>query len=463
MYSGLIAVMVLFLLLAMAMSSAFLDHSPLSTAELDTTTTQQRYRSVAYTKEPIQTRAAALDEDETTTAASEKQTRAATKSIRARRAPLRGSLVCTVGVKLNRSLPLPDDGLCDFTFFDSLQRDGANELGGPFEDNFRHFLRHAAEHATTDYGVGFDYNAFEEMDDILSDSSTKAHLDSLWDQRIFHFGYINTPFSDFSHDKFTQLMEILKTVSSMMRDRSGGDHPSYTVLVAAMHSDLWIKHATHVFRDTFEPDAVVLVGHRSGRDHSESVGCEILPPTTLERFTRHGSPSLRDAHMTVRKLHTRDIQSALFVSVAMFGRWYKPRYQNAEVRARSGSQGGFGFLQKCRHDSGEALGSPVQVCRDSAYVVTYHKTEPQGALAYNRKAGKLLAYDSAGSLEHKLCVARTNVSVANYGLAAFNVEYEDCTDHCGQGSFSRLRVLKDLLNAFNARNFSATTMEQCAV
>ncbi|XP_049276166.1 uncharacterized protein LOC119406785 [Rhipicephalus sanguineus] len=349
----------------MADYGAIRKTAAVSTTEEETSAAEPRY----FANKPKVVQAqdkstAALDVEPVTSADSERPMEdrtTHTQPASTMRPSLRGALVCTVGTKLNRSLALPADGLCDFTFFDSLQRGGVNELAGPFEENFRHFAEHAARHTTTEYGAGFDYHASEEMDEILSDPAAKGHLTSLWDQRIFHFGYLNTPYADFSHDKFTQLMEILKTVSSLMRDKSTAERPSFTILVAAMHSDLWIKHATHVFRDTFQPDAVVLVGHLPSR-RSESESCEILPPTTLVHFARRASPSLRDAHETVRKLDSRGIRAALFVSLAMFGRWYKPRYQNPESRTRSESRRAFDFLQKCRHDSGDVLGSHVQVC-----------------------------------------------------------------------------------------------------
>ncbi|XP_049513972.1 uncharacterized protein LOC119431736 [Dermacentor silvarum] len=379
--------------------AAFRQPGAVSTTEEETSTIQPSYIPRKHTTAKAQTRTAALDAEPATSVASKKPEKVTTKHTRptspipahSARPSLRGALVCTVGTKLNRSMALPEDGLCDFTFFDSLQKNGLNELSGPFEENFRHFVESAARHTNTEYGAGFDYHAFEEMDEILSDPAAKGHLNSLWDQGIFHFGYLNTPYSDFSHDKFTQLMEILKTVSSLMRDKSTPERLSFTILVAAMHSDLWIKHATHVFRDTFQPDAVVLVGHLSSR-RSEAETCEILPPTTLVHFARHASPSL--------------------------------------------------------------------VCRDSAYTVAYHKEEPQGAVAYNRGAGKLLAYDNPESLRRKLCAARSNVTAVKYGFTAFNVEYEDATNRCGEGSFSRLRALKDLLNAF-ARRDSSEEAEEC--
>ncbi|XP_065292069.1 uncharacterized protein [Dermacentor albipictus] len=447
---------------------AFHQSEAVSTTAEETVATQPSYIPKQYTMRQGQVKTAALDDEPAKSVASKRTKNVTTKHTRpasptpshSARASLRGALVCTVGIKLNRSVALPEDGLCDFTFFDSLQRNGLNELGGPFEENFRHFAESAARHTNTEYGAGFDYHAFEEMDEILSDPAAKGHLNSLWDQRIFHFGYINTPYSDFSHDKFTQLMEILKTVSSLMRDKSTAERPSFTLLVAAMHSDLWIKHATHVFRDTFQPDAVVLVGHLSSR-RSDAESCEILPPTTLVHFARHASPSLRDAHETVRKLDSRGIKAALFVSLAMFGRWYKPRYQNFESRDRSGSLRGFAFLQKCRHDSGDVRGSHVQVCRDSAYTIAYHEEEPQGAVAYSEGAGKLLAYDNPESLRRKLCACRDNVTAVKYGFTAFNVEYEDAANRCGEGSFSRLRALKGLLNAF-ARPNSPEEAEGCS-
>ncbi|KAL3222569.1 hypothetical protein MRX96_028351, partial [Rhipicephalus microplus] len=423
-------VILLAFVVTMTLTSTVRHTAAISTTEEATSAAEPRY--IANEPVGVQTtgRTAALDvEPETSTTSEITNTVKAThiRPTRIKRPSLRGALVCTVGTKLNRSLALPADGLCDFAFFDSLQRDGVNELAGPFEENFRSFAEHAARHTTTEYGAGFDYHAFEEMDDILSDPATKGHLTSLWKQRIFHFGYLNTPYSDFSHDKFTQLLEILKTVSLLMRDKSTAERPSYTILVAAMHSDLWIKHATHVFRDTFEPDAVVLVGHLPSR-RSESESCEILPPTTLVHFGRHASsPSLGDAHETLRKLDSSGIRAALF---------------------------------KCRHDSGDVLGSHVQVCRDSAYTIVHHKEEPRGAVAYDPAAGKLLAYDSPESLKQKLCIARSNVTAVKYGFAAFNVEYEDGTNRCGGGAFSRLQALRDLLNAFGRTDMS-TEAEDC--
>ncbi|KAH6921548.1 hypothetical protein HPB50_002187 [Hyalomma asiaticum] len=134
--------------------------SAVSTTEEEASPTVPKYVANKPKARQAQDKTAALDAEPVTRLTSKRPKKVRTKHTRpasTTRPSLRGALVCTVGTKVNRSLALPADGLCDFTFFDSLQRNGVNELSGPFEENFRYFTEHAARHTITEYGAGFDY------------------------------------------------------------------------------------------------------------------------------------------------------------------------------------------------------------------------------------------------------------------------------------------------------------------
>ncbi|XP_070379110.1 uncharacterized protein [Dermacentor albipictus] len=64
-----------------------------------------------------------------------------------------------MGARLKSTQMFPPDGLCEYIFFDSLQKDGRNRLDAPgrYDTNLQTFLGAAQMHQITAFGVGISY------------------------------------------------------------------------------------------------------------------------------------------------------------------------------------------------------------------------------------------------------------------------------------------------------------------
>lgn len=70
---------------------------------------------------------------------------------------LEQTLLCTFGYKMDTSVVVPEDGLCDFTLYDSVFKNYTYNLETPYEDSLQHFLSFASQHVKTQYGVAFSF------------------------------------------------------------------------------------------------------------------------------------------------------------------------------------------------------------------------------------------------------------------------------------------------------------------
>ncbi|KAL1471612.1 hypothetical protein MTO96_039849, partial [Rhipicephalus appendiculatus] len=129
------------------------------------------------------------------------------------------------------------------------------------------------------------------------------------------------------------------------------------------------------------------------------------------------------AHYIARQLQEADLPThTVAVSVAMFGRWYKLRYEN-DSRTERQPVGDilFDMCQETGYD--EQLGSVTQLCSQKRRVM----------------------------------------QSMQYGLAAFNLEYADGRGECGDGAFAELgalrRLVGDNLSDDICRLFSRSTAE----
>ncbi|XP_077498019.1 uncharacterized protein LOC144108723 [Amblyomma americanum] len=357
------------------------------------------------------------------------------------------SLVCTFG-RGEEAYVFPHDGLCDFSFFDSMNTKSAASLAAPFHTTFTRMLETAKTHQRTEYGVGFDYRTLGGMEDALNDPATKRNMDQLHRSRIFHFGYLNVPFFNVAGRMFTRITMVLKAVFSMMADKRSSSRPVYTVVSVGINGSGWTEWLPYLFTDTFKPDGVISLGHFAASDR-ELAGCKILPPTFMESPATYYH-NLEQAHDGVQKVFQNTKNIAYFVSVAMYGRWYKPR-----------EEGEHDFLKPCANFTGDIHGRVVEVCKNAEFNVRYHNDDPQGALAYNSKSGKVLTYDDSTSLCQKLCIAKRNRIAVNYGIAAFNVEYSETRNNCGHSNFPRLRLLKAVVEFFSSSYTSESAYDEC--
>ncbi|XP_049513980.1 uncharacterized protein LOC119431742 [Dermacentor silvarum] len=276
-------------------------------------------------------------------------------------------LICTVSDGLKLSMIFPEDGLCDYIFFDSLEKRRGATLAGPYTDPLKRFLDASSKSVKTQYGVGFDYANSRRVKDLLTMQDTISHLDSLWNWGVSHYGVVNTQVYSFGSDKLDELLSILEALSQIMDEKSRVVRPSYTILATPVMPGPWTEVIIDRFKRMYVPDIVVSLSHYFYEDR-DLADCVMVPPTFLK------SPPARDyiysmetSHESIRVLLSSGLNTSMAVSVAMFGRWYKPLHPDPDVKDRPGN---YSLYESCDYIPETQLGfvSKVSKCLHSTYV-----------------------------------------------------------------------------------------------
>ncbi|KAL3179588.1 hypothetical protein MRX96_037971 [Rhipicephalus microplus] len=159
------------------------------------------------------------------------------------------ALVCVVHEDFNRtSLAFPPDGLCDLMFFDSLLTKGGNRLAPPYQENFQYFLDTAQQHSSTEYGVGFDYSSIINAAASTVSSDEKEHLEYIWENRVYHYGSINSPMRSLTMTNLLALLNKLMEIADLMEDKKSLTRPIYKAIFLAIQKDTPVKAIAEAVR-----------------------------------------------------------------------------------------------------------------------------------------------------------------------------------------------------------------------
>lgn len=382
-----------------------------------------------------------------------------------------GSLLCTLSSGFNKSTyAFPPDGLCAIITFNSLVTVEDGTLTPPYNDDFTYFLETAKSHQTTEYGIGIDHKVcrnFSAMEALAAHNSTKPELEALWDQRIYHYGQVNTPlrFNRGDADTFVEHsargLQVFSTMIHKKRDES--NRPSYVILHFPVYSEQWAVKTANMLRG-YSIDVFVAIGHHADTD-SLYTRCNMVPPTILsEGLLKRDLLRSEYPVRLARTLASLASKASLWPSTYSFavtlgieGRWYRPKSPDTTT----GIPGNYSLGKRCAMTtppSGQ-LGSISEVCKNPNYNSTFYFDKKFKALvAYNKTERWLFTYDSALALRLKLCEANLNALSLKYSLAAVNIEFEDAKDDCGFGPFHRLQQLKALA-AFLSNNYTSPASE----
>ncbi|KAL1475149.1 hypothetical protein MTO96_037492 [Rhipicephalus appendiculatus] len=223
--------------------------------------------------------------------------------------PLRpGSLLCTLSSGFKKdTYVFPPDGLCTIVTFNSLITADSGTLDPPYDDDFTYFLETSKGHATTEYGIGIDYKVTRNtsaMDALAADNDTQTQLEALWEQRIYHYGQVNTPLrytgkdsALFAEDSAAGL-QVFSTI--MQSKRIQAKRPSYTILHFPIFTVQWAHQIANRLSG-YSIDVFVAIGHHAEPDYKYTQ-CHMVPPTNIvRRIAQAGSPSVQSTQCDWRK------------------------------------------------------------------------------------------------------------------------------------------------------------------
>ncbi|XP_075741147.1 uncharacterized protein LOC142790003 [Rhipicephalus microplus] len=382
-----------------------------------------------------------------------------------------GSLLCTLSSGFKEdTYVFPPDGLCTIVTFNSLITADGGSLDPPYDDDFTYFLETSKAHSTTEYGIGIDYMVARNstaIDALASANDTRTRLEALWDQRIYHYGQVNTPLRFtgkdvglFAEDSAAGLMMFSNIMQSKKIEAK---RPSYTILHFPVFTEQWTQQIANRLSG-YSIDVFVAIGHHAEPDYMYT-HCHMVPPTILSESLLKRALLRSEYPVRLEKtLEDLSSRASLWPSITSFavtlgieGRWYMPNLTDTII----GAPGNYSLGLPCSKKvppSGQ-LGGISKVCSDATLNGTFYFDKKFKALVTYDKAERwLFTYDSASALQAKLCEAKLNALSFKFSLAAVNIEFEDGNNKCGHGAFLRLHRLKKLA-PFLANNYTTTAME----
>ncbi|KAL1427303.1 hypothetical protein MTO96_017592 [Rhipicephalus appendiculatus] len=344
----------------------------------------------------------------------------------------------------------PDGDVCNYLFYDSVYKKGATPFDPTNVDPaLSIFLDHGKKLPKNVLGIGFAYKYRQHLKSQLTTTAGTVPevVKYFFDQGICNFGILDSPAEGVDKASFEEMLESLNLLRQFSMSQTSGDGKCRTVLAGPSVGTNLADIYNETFSKIFTPDIVVLLSHYIQGDNTFK-DCHVVPPTILSLPAKIStSPSYKyDMHRAadvIRTLTKRGVVASWALSVTMKGRW-------TVLQAGQPAD----FLSQCVHDpKAESFGSYAEVCEnpDFSRDIEY-KTQVRGSAFRRQSDGQMFSYDNSSTLVEKLCRIRVLQLSFTFGIAAFDVDYDDFGNVCNAlnrfGAFTRLYTLKDLLEYF---------------
>ncbi|XP_054926774.1 uncharacterized protein [Dermacentor andersoni] len=367
------------------------------------------------------------------------------------------SLICTVSVVGQDRLSVPQDGLCDFLFYDSLYRPQGDTLvkepGAPLVK----FLSTAAISKKTDHGCSVDIDNVRAFGDHLIEQRGKKRIKEMGDQNVLDYGFLTLDHSRSFVLNIQEALSALKAVTEIVKEVTG--KTGFTVLGLYSKVKATCQAIFDISGQKFKPSAIIILGHITYPDRHVH-GCHILPPNLYgvqrDVLKDIGYGHLLEDGVALSRCIEEKIKLTGYipvkVSVTLKGRRYKAK---PELDPSFVGIGNFDLLRECgrpKRDPKYNQDAPaVRVCEQSEqYKKNINFSEQyQSVVTYDKLKGYTITFDNEASLQKKVCDA--SASQGSFSLAAYDVNYDQGKSSCAmwgaKGHFSRLKLIRKL-NAF---------------
>ncbi|XP_077526010.1 uncharacterized protein LOC144137869 [Haemaphysalis longicornis] len=276
----------------------------------------------------------------------------------------------------------------------------------------------------------------------------------MWRRQITHFGVLNL------HDSFADglllpmahdFWEILSQYRQMAETRTR--RILLALGVPATVSDL--ANFTETMRTWIKPDIFIAISHISF-SNSDRADCTILPPTIYEYPANLSIsadfPTVSNALKMLGAMARVSNETSLFISFTLQGRLYEP----SDPDTNDSTTDNFDVFKPCRETPYDQLVNPAQVCCPD-FEGNYHfEPDLHVSFAFRRSTNQALTFDNEHALTEKACHAKKQALLLNFGVAAYDVDYESLDATCqglGLGRPYRRTLGLKMLNFFLRRYY----------
>ncbi|KAL3213420.1 hypothetical protein MRX96_051691 [Rhipicephalus microplus] len=350
-------------------------------------------------------------------------------------------MVCIMGERASTPDAFPDDGLCDYIFFDSLYKSGRNMLSreATFSKSLSNFVNNHPAYRGTHLGVGFSFNYLQSVEDDLKVTEPNP-LQPLWDQGIYSVGIFDPP-------------------EMPPENQTSGP-------IRTLKLDWSLQYALTFSNVGITPYIFIAIGHYFYGDNTVK-NCAIMPPTRHpldtpgEDVIAEYNFDLGTALFAINSMSTKSPRARGLVSVTLKGRWNVLR-----------SGGKVDFFERCVSDpSANSFGSYTEVCPGrrsgdkTVYQITY-SMDHASTLCNAAGSQRVFTYDNEDALAVKLCFVRNDFPDLKFGVAVYDIDYDDHENECASlnrfGRHSRLKQVKKVMDYIRMHSGASFDMKACA-
>ncbi|XP_077490817.1 uncharacterized protein LOC144101519 [Amblyomma americanum] len=357
-------------------------------------------------------------------------------------------MVCIFGVATNESVVTPADGVCDFTFYDGLYANPEDTLTSPsFRPAVDHVVGNALNHSITQYGLSFDFSKRREVARHLVTAAGRSKVVDLWKRNLRHYGFLSINSIGFNATEFREAIEVLASLHILLQMQRTSPQDASYLAVGFYAQDSDLREAMMIFRKVFTPDLIVAHGHIGFDDRVFETDCRMVLPTPFSAVGKYKSSQLSALAMLEGINH---YTAALAVSVALFGRRYRPAHPDPEG---SSEYGGFLPGKECTSYAGDYLVHYTYFCKERIFLRNLKMDIYDfGVSSFDKKEKWTIVYDTEYSIAEKLCLGKQAHTDLMYGVAAYGLEYADHSNECPSlstsGAYGRTRLMKTLVRFF---------------
>ncbi|XP_049275400.1 uncharacterized protein LOC119405566 [Rhipicephalus sanguineus] len=387
------------------------------------------------------------------------------------------TLLCAYGNWTSVDTSFPEDGLCDYAFFDALyrghQRDSdVARLGRP-SAALRHFLAGTRRYRRTQIGVATSYKGLRLATKDMESSHATSDMRALWKNGVRHLGVLDfIPGADTTEAAVERLFKLLQLCRQLLDNvipNTALPKASLALGMTFMSSNkrqVYANVEKHL-RSGWSPsrhkiDLVVLRTHLSGRDDTDP-SCTVTGSSVWGRTLADYQPSMIDTLDYVeKKLKPLSSQSLFFVSMSAAVRRYVPIGQDNKAKS-------FGLGTRCKaydeSDYAREVDNFALVCGDKEYAAHIVRDEAHETMhSFRLSPRSAVTFDSEDTIFAKMCKARKMVASVPYGLALFDAEFDDTSNECSSrnkfGNFTLVRAARRAVDYVYGPAFSNTS--QCS-
>ncbi|KAL1437661.1 hypothetical protein MTO96_048689 [Rhipicephalus appendiculatus] len=298
--------------------------------------------------------------------------------------------------------------MCDLVFYDSFFTDDKNNLTNGYHNlspGTQSFLSWAFSMNKSEFGASFapstaasqsHYRSLEFYDEIYE----------LWNQSIFHFGFLNVHREFSERDALAETLVTLREIDAHIQESINvHSRPSYMVLGASIQNRS-MYGAIHLMSTIFMPSLFIAIGHISYSD-AAFPDCRILPPTV----------------------------------------WTFPKGVNRSTDF--------------------PYGHTYEVCMSSQVDWKYESNlRNQYAYAFSKSESRTITYDTMETLQNKVCDTKYHYVKMDYNLAVYDTDYDASSIGCPKfgllsGAFNRLEHARKLQQYLQTQYYSPENIFTC--